>query len=890
MGITPSKNDVDNEKVEDRSIDTDEDVDVSESTQSALIEYSEETSEIVEGAKAEQVRREGIEEGTDGEGGAAYNGGWDGNELMADGGEEIDTEEAQIADQTEAAGEPTPLGEYSAGETDSAIEEAQSIYEDSNEVIWEQGPQPDSASGGVPDGQGAADESDWAPQPGESSLKQEEIQRRREEQSQEAAESGSQMLGNHPNVDADDLLDDTGDHVAGLDDPDQSHGVTDNGEELVPSRGSANPDQSYQSGTAPGQGEFQDTITQQDEVLDAQAAADFYQTASQETVQSEDVAAQDDWDDTTNAHEVNDESHITEDEAGVPSGETIVVDRGATTDVIGNTEGMSLAAQEVIEGKAEEARNLRAARLDRELGRGEPEANHLNGEVEQQSDFEEQSREEFMNRLERQQTHLQNISDKDNAQAPELMELWNRVGYDSVAERNFHRSTAEMGSFGARPGHNPNEIDGVGRPTISKLRREVNSNVESSDELTKLESVYDLRNLKDYDFTQVNGVGEQTAEQLSQTATEMAELENEIQSQANKLALEFTNDEQFQDEMDRLDYIRNANDDIDTSVITGRQDIERILRQNALQGRSPDAVSEVIRDREARRKLLTSKNEYNYPREVAPLETSLMVDSVGRDYPEYESVDELTPFAEEVQVYEQNLDATNVQAGESPSPTGETMRKAVPHGNTSVKARVIGTRSQDFLENTIGRDDIFQQVKVKDPQGSETWVTVWDDSVQFPDAETEATADEVSTTQEGIHTDLSRQKGVDPDQDTLKVGDKVRMKNLQVNTDETTVRDPETGETKVVERDILNQTDGHTLSTVPETEFEFIEKGPDITEPVTTDPPSPPTAREYKGEGNNQTRQHQSFEDKTVSEDEEQFMDGDTSSDDAADDAIDDVS
>lgn len=148
--------------------------------------------------------------------------------------------------------------------------------------------------------------------------------------------------------------------------------------------------------------------------------------------------------------------------------------------------------------------------------------------------------------------------------------------------------------------------------------------------------------------------------------------------------------------------------------------------------------------------------------------------------------------------------------------------KNISVGHETVEGRVIATH-----DTSEWRGDQWQVVDIEDDSGEITRVTIWEDSVQYPDDLTEP--DVNTRVGEGRHTDMDGE-GIHPERDRLVHGDRVMLKNVQVQQQTTgevlSQNDP------LVDRQ--EQCQNHTVSSVPETEV-AIKEGSKLRDGVTDD-------------------------------------------------------
>jgi len=212
----------------------------------------------------------------------------------------------------------------------------------------------------------------------------------------------------------------------------------------------------------------------------------------------------------------------------------------------------------------------------------------------------------------------------------------------------------------------------------------------------------------------------------------------------------------------------------------GRSDFEYILTERAKNGHSPESTAD---------KLLSKSGRAEMPGEATP-------------------VSELEPFTQRREIHKGGLDSNRF------------VEEKVNAGHETVRGGVVEVVEAGTLENMAG--DQYQMFRIRDDYGDETLVTVWQDSVEYPDEATET--DVASRMGEGRGTDV-RQEGIHPDEDRVTRGDVVHLKNVQVN------------------QSTVDDVDGLTVSTVPETEVVFLKQSstPQETAP-TGERPSPPSS------------------------------------------------
>jgi hypothetical protein len=329
----------------------------------------------------------------------------------------------------------------------------------------------------------------------------------------------------------------------------------------------------------------------------------------------------------------------------------------------------------------------------------------------------------------------------------------------------------------------PLQLEAVGSQAARNLGRE-----------TDLRTIEDMAGMTKEDFQEVSGIGEQKAEALAEVAEDVTEIESRIQDQTERIIEEYREGGLGEDGISSLPGVEGN---------PSTQDVEQYIRENARAGRPPEITADCILTEEGR-EMLSQDLQSHYD-------------------PEVQSIQELTPFTQDVE---------HPGVGLGP---GNTTQETVPYGNATVEGRVVEIVEADTVENMPGEQ--YQIAYVRDGAGDVTAVTFWKDSYEYPDSETELD-------NRGLYEDLAAE-GMHPDEDVVTVGDKVRLQNVQVNQHNGWSKQQlENGEI-----------DGHTLSSVPETELIFQEQSPVPRGAAeTTDPPETPSYPDPYTEFNSPTR------------------------------------
>lgn len=142
--------------------------------------------------------------------------------------------------------------------------------------------------------------------------------------------------------------------------------------------------------------------------------------------------------------------------------------------------------------------------------------------------------------------------------------------------------------------------------------------------------------------------------------------------------------------------------------------------------------------------------------------------------------------------------------------------------NETIQGEVVQVHDPDRMDSPAGKDQ-YQVVSIEDRNGDRTRLTVWNDAVQYPEQEVERR--EIGMN-EGPNSDL-RSERLDPEEDVLGRGDKIRVKNISVNASD--------------EWSDVNL-DGNSVSVTRQSEVQFLDEG-DVSHGAaqTSDPPQPPS-------------------------------------------------
>jgi len=805
MGLTPSTNAEDVEGAQNRSPITDggveteetnptdaDKVGTSEETQTTMEDFAADTEDIAAEAERERTIDEETADGVS----AAYG----------------PTEAAATTTTTETA--------ESNRNPSETVQEAQEVYEPGGQAettvdTWD--PTLDQPPGN--DGIEHGDE-DWGTTAQQSTAKQEYIEQQRQEESIEDTERGEQTLGSQADADnsgvaiGEDVQDLIGD-ASGVGRGPGGTSATNDGQPVAEGTHSRTQGPgAYQGGTTPSQGEFADTadtpgqetggptgIGQQSEGTDdlVQARENSLQTDRETNnvgARGEDGAQTYERDmGADTAAEVSSYNVVPDGEeelleAGTRRGTTEISDGLTSTQI--DEESTATATIERIEGEAGEMEELRDSRIERE-------ENDMPTEEDSRGNVAEARREA---RGEHQvagdmRAETPREPDPHYDTPPTQQQLQQDLSSPEVSrflsERNVDGIQRE---YGFDPDNRVGDIDGIGNVQAYRLIKQ--HGIESQGELAEFSKE---------DFMEVNGIGEQAAEQLADRADEVRQIERDIQDQADGVALELMDDGDFESQMQYLENRAENDDMFEAQTIDNREDIEEIIRRNVEVGRTPEATANVLLNHEHRQDLMSAEGpDFMRPDVGTNIASSPPTSDGfgGENAAPVTPVSELEPWTVEEEAFFHDESVPEQQGvDESKSSTRE---RTVTYGNATLEGTIVEVTPEDELNRIMDAagEDIFQRVKVRDEQAGETYMTVFSESLEYPDEATGHATEDAAGQVDGPQSNLANE-GVHPKEDRLRLGDKVRIENLKVD------QHNEWTQTQLDEGNI----DGNTVSTLP---------------------------------------------------------------------------